>query len=413
MLRLPGFRRLAGAYLVNELGNWLGEVALAIAVLELTGSPIATAALFVAMQFVPALLAPPIVARMDSVPTRRALSLVYLLEALSFVALAALVDDAVFALAPVLVLAAIDGSLASAARAQTRAAAAAVLEPAGALREGNGVLNIGFTLGATIGPVIAGVLVATAGAQTALLADAGTFVAVALLLGLGGSISTASTDESGSWLTRLAEGLAHVRSRPVLARLLALESLAFVFFALVLPIEVAFAKETLGAGDVGYGLLLGAWGAGMVFGSVLFTWLRSVALGPLLIASTLAIGLAYAGTAVAPTLVIACGASVLGGTGNGIQWVGMVTAIQGMTTAALQPRVLSLLESVTSAASGIGFIAGGVIAAELSPRASYAVAGIGVLVILSAAVPFIRALGANDVIQAAQTQADGPESAQI
>ena len=39
MLRLPGFGRIAGAYLVNELGNWLGEIALAIVVFDMTESP--------------------------------------------------------------------------------------------------------------------------------------------------------------------------------------------------------------------------------------------------------------------------------------------------------------------------------------------------------------------------------------
>ena len=54
-LRIAGFGRLAAASLVNELGNWLGEIALAVVVFDQTGSPVATAALFVAMQFVPAL----------------------------------------------------------------------------------------------------------------------------------------------------------------------------------------------------------------------------------------------------------------------------------------------------------------------------------------------------------------------
>src|SRR5919109_1618840 len=54
-LRDPVFRRLAAAYSVNELGNWLGDVALAVVVYDRTGSPLATAALFVAARFVPAL----------------------------------------------------------------------------------------------------------------------------------------------------------------------------------------------------------------------------------------------------------------------------------------------------------------------------------------------------------------------
>ena len=125
-LRLPAFARLASAYLVNEFGNWLGEVALAIIVFDLTGSPVATAALFIAMQFVPAIGAPPLVGRADALTARRALSLIYLAEAACFVLLAVLPDSEEAMLVPFLLLAALDGSLASTARARSRAAAAAL-----------------------------------------------------------------------------------------------------------------------------------------------------------------------------------------------------------------------------------------------------------------------------------------------
>ena len=42
-----------GAYTVNELGNWVGEIALAVLVYDQTGSPLATAALFLGMVFLP------------------------------------------------------------------------------------------------------------------------------------------------------------------------------------------------------------------------------------------------------------------------------------------------------------------------------------------------------------------------
>lgn len=394
-LSLPGFRRLAASYFTNELGNWLGEIALAIVVFELTGSPIATAGLFVAMQFVPAITTPLLIARIDAWSHRRALSSLYAAEAAAFCALAALASEEAFVLAAVLVIAALDGTLATAARARARAAAGGILEPAGLLREGNGILNVGFTAGAAAGPALAGVLVATAGAQVALLADAASFVVVAILLATSGSLSRATDsddDEKVTWTTRLRLGFTYVRERPVLRRLLAAESIAFVFFALVLPIEVAFAKETLDAGDLGYGLMLASWGAGMVLGSLLFSFLRGASLAALLIGGTAAIGAAYLGTAAAPTLLVACAASAVGGAGNGVQWVAVVTAIQEFTAEAYQARVIGLLESLASGLSGIGFLLGGAIAAIASPRASFAVAGFGVLAVLVVAVAVLRSV---------------------
>ncbi|MEJ7875117.1 MAG: MFS transporter [Solirubrobacterales bacterium] len=393
--RLPGFRRLAAAYFTNELGNWLGEIALAIVVFELTDSPIATAGLFVAMQFVPALTTPALVARIDAMSSRRALALLYVGEAAAFCALAALATESTFVLAGVLAIAALDGTLATTARARARAAAGSILEPAGLLREGNGILNLGFTAGAAAGPALAGLLVLTAGPQIALLADAASFLAVALLLATSRDMpgaASAGDEETSEWRERLRLGFTYVWERPVLRRLLGAEAVAFVFFALVLPIEVIFAKETLGAGDFGYGLMLASWGAGMVLGSLLFSALREASLASLLVGGTVAIGVAYLGTAVSPTLAFACLAAVVGGAGNGVQWVAVVTAIQELTAEAYQARVIGLLESLASGLSGIGFLLGGAIAAIASPRASFAVAGTGVIVVLVCAVAVLRGM---------------------
>src|SRR6476659_9500637 len=64
-LRVPGFKVLAGGYSINELSNWLGDIALAVFVFDQTGSPMATALLFVGTRFLPALLAPVTVARVE------------------------------------------------------------------------------------------------------------------------------------------------------------------------------------------------------------------------------------------------------------------------------------------------------------------------------------------------------------
>lgn len=395
-LRLPGFARLSLSYFVNEVGNWLGEIALAVVVFELTNSPIATAGLFVAMQFVPALTTPLLVARVDALSHRCALACLYGAEAVAFCTLAAFASEATFVLAAVLVIAAIDGTIATAARARARAAAGSILEPARLLREGNGILNVGFTAGAAAGPALAGVIVATAGAQAALLADAASFLAVAIMLATSSAlgrpkpISSATDAPPVPWSERLRLGFVYVRERPILRRLLGAEALAFIFFALVLPIEVAFAKETLDAGDIGYGLMLASWGAGMVVGSVIFSALSRVSLAVLLVGGTVAIGIAYLGTALAPTLLVACISSAVGGAGNGVQWVAVVTAIQEFTAEDYQARVIGLLESLASGLSGIGFLLGGALAAIFSPRASFAVAGVGVLTVLVAAIALLR-----------------------
>lgn len=388
-LRLPVFRRLAFARFVDELGDWLGEIALAVLVFDRTGSLAATTALFLSLQFVPAMVTPPLVARLEAAPSRLALAGLNVAQALVFVELAMLEPH--FSLAPVVALAALGGGLAITGRSLTRAAAAAAAAPQGLLREANAFLNVGFTIGAAAGPALAGVVVAGAGPRTALFADAASFGVVAILMATATGLPRTRVEKAGS-MERLRKAISYVRERPQLRVMIAAQAMAMVFFALVIPIEVVFAKETLGAGDAGYGVLLASWGAGMVAGSVAFTILRGVSLRVLLPGSALAIGAAYLLTGAAPTLTFACMASVLGGAGNGIEWVALVTAVQQLTGADYQARVVSLVESGSRAAPGVGFVLGGAIAAVFDPRASYLVAGLGVIVVLLlAAIALSRA----------------------
>src|SRR5205809_2956895 len=87
-LRVAGFKVLAGGYSINELGNWLGDIALAVLVYDQTGSPMATALLFMATRFVPALVAPALVARVEPLRPRVSLPLLYGLDAVVFAGLA-------------------------------------------------------------------------------------------------------------------------------------------------------------------------------------------------------------------------------------------------------------------------------------------------------------------------------------
>src|SRR3954452_10658146 len=87
-LRVPGFKVLAGGYTINELGNWLGDIALAVLVFDQTGSPMATALLFMATRFVPALVSPALVARVELFRPRVSLPLLYGLDAVVFAGLA-------------------------------------------------------------------------------------------------------------------------------------------------------------------------------------------------------------------------------------------------------------------------------------------------------------------------------------
>jgi MFS family permease len=383
-LRRRVFRHLVATYAVNEFGDWMGVIALSVLVYDRTGSALATTALFLATGFAPAIAAPFLVTRVEQPPPRFVLPILYCGEAAAFGALAVLAKD--FSLGPVLVLAAVDGVLAIASRSLTRAVVVAVLEPLGELRAGNAILNVAFTGGAAVGPALGGVVVASFSVETALLIDAASFCATAWILLSAGPLPRPEA-EPGRMRDRLRAGAAYIRGRIVLRRLLLVQAAAFIFFAAVIPIEVVYAKETLDAGDSGYGLLLTSWGVGMLLGSGIFAALRRMQLRYLLFLSTMAVGVGYLGLAAAPSLAFACGASAVGGAGNGVQWVAVISAVQELTTESMQARVISVLESVGTAMPGVGFLLGGVVATLATPRTTFLVAGLGILAILALAVP--------------------------
>jgi MFS family permease len=378
-LRRPLFRRLAATYAINEMGDWMGIIALSVLVYEATNSPLATAALFVGTRFLPAFLAPLLVTRIERPPPRFVLPLIYCGETAAFGALALIAPH--FSLAAVIVLATIDGTLALAGRALTRSVVASLLGPADELRAGNAVLNVSFTAGAALGPGLAGLVVAGLGLQAALFLNAASFYLVAWILFTAGSMPRAEPEEGGT-ADRVRAGIRYLRDNLVLRRLLIAQGAAFVFFSAVIPIEVIYARQTLGTSDTGYGVMLASWGVGMVLGSLVFARARRAPLILLLGLSTLAVGIGYLGLAAAPSLIVACIASVVGGTGNGVQWVSVISAVQELTESGMQARVMAVLESIGAAMPGIGFAVGGLIAAIATPRTTFLVAGLGVLAIV-------------------------------
>jgi MFS family permease len=374
------FRRLAACYTLDELGNWLGEVALALIVYGVTGSPVATAALFVAARFLPALGAPPLLARLEAAQRRDLLRLLFVAEAATFAVLAVCAQAALVPF--VLAIAVLDGTLARAGRATIRAATAAEFPDADDLRRANSVLNVSFTANAALGPAIAGAVVATLGTGPALWLDASSFIAVALIAPrIALPAGDGEAGEAG-WRERLAAGLRYVRRNRAVGGLMAGQAAAVLFFSLVVPIEVVFVEATLGGGAAGYGALLASWGAGMVVGAGLFAVAKRVSPGALIAGSMLLVGLSYALIGISGSIVAACAASVVGGVGNGIQWVAVLNAIQQATVQVMQLRVMALYESITTAMPAVGFALGGTIAALLSPRAAYFAAAGGVLVTL-------------------------------
>jgi len=383
-LAVRPFSRLLSSYTVNELGDSVGIVALAVLVYDRTEAVAPTAAFFLSAKFLPALIAPALTARLDQVALRKSLPALYVVEALAFAALA-LIADGNFVLPLVLALGLLDGALAITARSLTRGAVATVLQPVHLLKEGNALMNIGFAVSSVGGAALAGLLIAQFGISTALLVDAASFLTIAIVLGLTHNLPAVKMERE-PFRQRFRAGMRFARTHSLVRLLLGGQAVALILFTLVIPIEVIYAKESLGTSNAGFGILLASWGAGIVIGSLIYLLVRQRSALALIIVSTAAIGAAYLGLATADSLLVACLVSLVGGAGNGIQWIAVMTALQEATPQDYQARIAGLLESAAAAMPGVGYLLGGALVAIGSPRTAYAVAGTGVLLLVLAIV---------------------------
>lgn len=387
VLRLRAYRRLLAAYTLNELAWSFGTLALSLLVYQRTGSALGSTAFFLCTQFVPALISPLSVARLDRLHPRPVLSLLYALEAVLYVALA--ISATSLSVPVVLAIATIDGVIALTARSLARAATVQVTSAAGFLREGNALANWLFSVTFMAGPALAGVVVVAGTTSAALYVNAAVFGVMTLTLASAHELPEPAhprTPPRG----RVRAALAYAKERPVIRSLLGLQTALLLFFTISIPVEVVYAERTLHAGAAGYGVLLSAWGAGAVAGSTFYAKWRRMPARELITLGSAFLGGGFVVMSLAPSIAVAIIGSVIAGIGNGVEMVAVRTALQEQVGAEWMALMMSFNESITQAVPGGGILLGGALATLASPRAALALGGVGGLAVTVAGWILLR-----------------------
>jgi len=387
VLKLSAYRRLLLAYGLTLVAWRVVEIALAILVYQRTGSALGAAVFFLCAQFVPAFIAPSLVARLDRRSPRQVLPALYVAEGALFLALALLVGHV--GVGFVLALALLDGILALIVLSLSRAAAVGVTAPAGVLREGNALMNTVSSAAQMAGPALGGAIVAAVSIRSGLLVGAGMVLLVALTILTSPGLPEAVVEDVPA-KGRLRAALRYVRGQLGIRALLALQAIALVFFTMSIPVELVLAQHTLRAGAGGYGALLTTWGGGAVVGSAAFVRLRQRSTTTLIALGAGLLGLGFAVMAISPTIAVAAVGAAIGGSGNGIHAVAARTALQEQVKEDWMALVIALNESLSQVFPGVGILLGGGLAAVANPRFAFSVAGAGSLVIAAAALILLR-----------------------
>jgi MFS family permease len=227
-------------------------------------------------------------------------------------------------------------------------------------------------------PVVGGLLVAAAGPHPAYWLNAASFVLSAVLLSAipARHLQVVKAETRGH-LRDLRDGLVFVlKSRPLRAVLVAW-TLALPAIAAINTTEVFLAKDSLAAGDFGYGLLFGSIGLGLAIGgfaagTIVEQRPIAVVYGSAILVNAVAFGLA----AVAPHIWVAAACVMLGGIGNGATVVCNSLLVQRGAPDELRGRAFTVIMSINYLAFAGGFVLGGLAEDRFGPRWVWGIAAL-------------------------------------
>ncbi len=396
---VPNYRRYISGQAISLCGTWMQMAAQSWLVLTLTGSATALG-LIVALQTLPILLLGPyggvIADRVDKRRTMIFLQGMMGIQALILGVLTITGEVRVWQIGVLAMLLGVNNAFENPARQSF------MLEMVGPehLRNAVSLNSVLVNVARTIGPAVAGLLIATVGEGVCFLANAASFIAVIASLLTLDLTAIRPSPSSGREPGQLREGLRYIKGNRELAIPLLMMAVAGTLayeFQVTLPV---MARQGLHVGAAGYGFMTAAMGAGAVVGGLLVAAVGRTGLRPLVIAAG-AFGVVIGLAALAPTLPAELAALALVGwasisfmaTGN--------STLQLAAAPSMRGRVMSLWFVAFQGSTPIGGPLVGWTMAWAGARAGLGVGAVTCLLVglvglmaLRGIAPFARADGA-------------------
>ncbi len=310
-LAVPNYRRYIGGQSISLIGTWMQMTAQSWLVLTLTHSSTALG-LIIALQTLPVLLLAPyggVIA--DRIDKRRLMIALQGAMGLQALTLGVLTVAGVVQVWEIGALAALLG-LNNAFENPSRQSFMLELVGPEHLRNAVSLNSVLVNVARSVGPAIAGILIATVGTGICFLVNAASFVAVVASLATMDSRALSPTPPMPRERGQLREGLRYVRSHRELAVPLLMMGVVGCLtyeFQVSLPV---MASRGLHVGATGFGFMTAAMGIGAVVGGLVVAARGTTGLRPLVLAAT-GFGTALTLAALAPNLVFELVALALAG----------------------------------------------------------------------------------------------------
>ena len=249
-----------------------------------------------------------------------------------------------------------------------------------------GALGVLFSVAQVAGPGLGGVLVGLLGAAFAVIIDALSFLASALLIvGIRVNERSRAAADVGGVVAEIGEGLRVVVAHRILRVLAGCSATISLFGQMFLAVYVLYMTRDLGLGSVGVGLVFAAGGVGALVGAVVTTpATRRLGPGPAMIWAQLCFGLT--GMAVPLAVLMPRVALPMVVASEFGQWMALsayyvnaVSVRQALAPDHLQGRVNATMRFMAGGMQPIGALLGGALGGLIGLPLTLVVASVGML----------------------------------
>jgi MFS family permease len=343
--------------IVNSLGTWIQNTASGWIMTDLAPSPIMVSLVQAAAQVPVFLLALPAGALADLMDRKRNLMLtnMFMLAVAGALAIAAALGhiDATLLLVMTALLA-----VGAALNNPAWGASVQLTVPRQDLPQALVLNSVGFNIARVVGPAVAGLILATAGATIAFAANAASFAFVVVVVGtvliLPRTQTSIDVPPEPLW-SAMRVGVRYSLAEPVVRSALVRSAAFYGCLSAIWALLPLYVRQILGLSSASFGVMMGVIGAGAVLGGLVMPRLRKlIPRNNLIMLSGVTCGLALIPLAIIPSATTAHAALLV----FGIAWVVGASNLQATVQLAAAPwvraRVLALYQAVYNGGMGLG-----------------------------------------------------------
>jgi MFS family permease len=240
--------------------------------------------------------------------------------------------------------------------------------------------SIAFNVGAVIGPVLSGVVIATLGQGYTYFFNAVSFLAVIFALLAIGKIPQDFTGASGVSFAAIKDGFRFIFSRKIILSTMVMDFFA-TFFAAANTMLPIIARDMLKVGEVGYGLLGAAGSAGSVLAAFVVSQMPNIRKqGPVFLAAVIVFGLATVAFGLSQTFWLAFITLALMGAADSVSTIIRNTIRQLNTPDHIRGRMTSINQIFFQGGPQLGEVEAGIVASLFGVPFAIISGGVGTIV---------------------------------